>query len=194
MGKIAYLVLGAESSATRFVTKCLIDSGCTGDNEHEQKIDFEEPTGDKIVWRRSYPHKWDDPNNYPYVIKNTIGWPDTDSMYDRLVKLGYDIKVVVTMRDWYSISKSGSGKGYRPHTGTMEKAYNNTKESYKRIFDFVNKYDLDYIIFNYEAAIVSGNSYASEMLNVLGLNLKNDINFKDANKKYYSNNNEWWGK
>ena len=72
MGKVAYLVFGAESSCTRFVTNCLIEAGCSGEtwnDNHEQKIDFEEPTDDLVVWRRSYPHKWDN-TDYPYIIKD----------------------------------------------------------------------------------------------------------------------------
>ena len=74
MGKVAYLVFGAESSCTRFVTNCLIEAGCSGEtwnDNHEQKIDFEEPTDDLVVWRRSYPHKWDN-TDYPYIIKDSL--------------------------------------------------------------------------------------------------------------------------
>ena len=193
--KIAYLVFGAESSCTRFITNCLIKAGCTGrtwNDNHEQEIDFEEPTDNLVVWRRSFPHKWDDPDNFPYIIKGTIGWPDTDAMYDRLVKLGYTVKVIITMRDWFTVSMSGVNKRYRPHTNTMEKAYNNTKESYKRIFNFVNKYDLDYIVFNYEAMIVSNLKYVNEMLKVLELNPINDVEFVNGNQKYYDDI-KWWG-
>ena len=67
--KRAYLVLGAESSCTRFITKCLIKAGCSGTtldwethephpNGHAQKIVFTDPTENCIVWRRSFPHAW----------------------------------------------------------------------------------------------------------------------------------------
>lgn len=183
--KIAYLVLGTESSATRYVTKCLIQAGASGDNEHHQKWDFEEPTDNIIVWRRSYPHKWDDPNNFPYVLNNTIGWPDTDGMYERLTNLGYEIKVVVTHRDWHAINGSATKIKYRPHTSTVERCVENTKESYKRIFKFINKYDLDYLIFSYEAAILEGDNYINKMLDILNLPNVSGFNMKDANKKYY---------
>ena len=96
------------------------------------------------------------------------------------------------MRDWFTVSMSGVNKRYRPHTNTMEKAYNNTKESYKRIFNFVNKYDLDYIVFNYEAMIVSNLKYVNEMLKVLELNPINDMEFVNGNQKYYDDI-KWWG-
>jgi len=188
--KTAYLVLGAESSCTRFITNCLIKAGCTGrtwNDNHEQEIDFEEPTDDLIVWRRSYPHKWDNPDNYPYIIKNTIGWPDTDAMYDRLINLDYKVKVVVTMRDWFVTSMSGVNKGFRPHTNTLSKAYDNTNQSYKRIFSFINKYELDYVIVSYESLIVSGENYLNRILDLLELNNITDMDFRNENNKYYNN-------
>ncbi len=190
MVKRSFLVLGAESSCTRFITNCLIKIGCSGktwNNDHEQEIDFKDPTEDLIVWRRSFPHKWDNPNNYPYIIKNTIGWPDTDAMYNKLISLNYKVTVIVTMRDWHAISMSGVEKGYRPHTNTLEKAYNNTKESYKRIFHFINKYDLDYVVMNYESLVLNGENYLNCMLELLGLDKIEELDFKNANKKYYEN-------
>jgi|TARA_B100000315_G_C14285438_1_gene454980 hypothetical protein len=188
MVKRSFLVLGAESSCTRFITNCLIKIGCSGktwNNDHEQEIDFKDPTEDLIVWRRSFPHKWDNPNNYPYIIKNTIGWPDTDAMYERLNKLGYEVIVVITMRDWYTTSMSGVNKGYRPHVNTLEKAYKNNKESYKRIFNFINKYNLDYTIINYEALVLNGKDYLNQILINIGLAPLKNINIKNGNIKYY---------
>ena len=187
--KTAYLVLGAESSCTRFITNCLIKAGCSGktwNDNHEQAIDFEEPTDDLIVWRRSYPHKWDKPNDYPYIIKDTIGWPDTDAMYERLIDLDYEVKVVVTTRDWFVTSMSGVNKKFRPHTNTLPKAYDNTQKSYKRIFSFINKYDLDYIVVSYESLIVSGEDYLNQMLDLLELDRISDVGFRDENSKYYN--------
>ena len=186
--KKAYLVFGAESSCTRFTTNCLIEAGCygkTSNDDHEQEIDYQEPTNDTIVWRRSFPHKWDNPNNFPYIIKNTIGWPDTDAMYERLSKLGYKVIVVVTMREWYTTAMSGVNKGYRPHVNTLEKAYNNNKNSYKRIFNFINKYDLDYTVVNYEALVLNGKDYLNQILMDIGLAPLKNINIKNGNIKYY---------
>lgn len=185
MSKQAFLVFGPESSATRFVSGCLLKAGCAGDNDHTQVFDKAPPTQEKIVWRRSFPHKWDDPDNFPFNIKGSIGWPDTDKMYEHLTQLGYSSTVVVTCRDWYSISLSSARIGYRPHTKTMELGYKNTKESYKRIFNFVNKYDLDYVMFNYEAALLHGTKYINNILETLGLDTVQDFDIKDQNSKYY---------
>jgi len=183
--KIAYLVLGTESSATRFVTKCLIQAGCFGDSDHHQRLDFEDPVTDTIVWRRSYPHKWDDPDNFPYNIKNTIGWPDTDAMLNRLTSLGYNVKVIVTTRDWHAINGSATRIKYRPHTQTTERCINNTKESYKRIFNFICKHDLDYVMFSYEAAILHGDMYINKIMGFLGLDEVSGFNMNNQNSKYY---------
>ena len=121
------------------------------------------------------------------MVNDTFGLPDTDAMYDRLVELGYQVKVVVTMRDFHTTSMSGVKIGFRPHTNTLEKAYHNTKEAYKFIFSFINKYDLDYVIINYESCIVNGEQYFNKMLDLLQLNHISDIGFRDENSKYYLN-------
>jgi len=191
--KKAYLVLGAESSCTRFITKCLVDAGCvgrTGHNDHEQEIDFKDPTEDCIVWRRSYPHAWGRSNKYPYVLPNTIGIPDTDKMYNKLKSLDYKIVVVVTTRDWFATSMSGVTKKTRPHSNTMNKAYDNTKNSYKKIFNFINKYDLEYVMMNYESLILYGKEYMNQMLKLINLKELKKLDFKDSNKKYYKRGNK----
>ena len=187
--KTAFLVFGTESSSTRFITDCLIKGGCEGQSEHDQLIDYEDPTAEKVVWRRSFPHKWDDPDNFPYIIKGTIGWPDTDAMYDRLKNLGYEVKVVVCMRDWFACSKSAVDIGYRPHTNTMEKAYGNSKESYKRIFSFINDKDLDYTVISYESLVFYKEKYLNEIFKTLDLNEVSDIGVRNGNDKYYLQEN-----
>src|SRR6266540_4276722 len=103
--KRAYLVLGPESSGTRFVTKLLIDAGCLGDGDHEQRLD---KPGDQsrelleeallphdetpIVWRRSYPHGGQ--------------WVDISQAVGQLRRKGYDVHAVVTTRDWFPMIQS----------------------------------------------------------------------------------------
>ena len=89
------------------------------------------------------------------------------------------------MRDWYSISRSGHSKGYRPHVNTMEKAFINTKKSYKRIFSFINKYDLDYVVVSYESMILYKEEYLNEIFKVLELNTLDSIDIHNGNQKYY---------
>ena len=183
--KTAFLIFGTESSSTRFITDCFIKAGCQGSSEHNQSIDYEDPTDDKVVWRRSFPHKWDEPDNFPYIIKGTIGWPDTNSMYDRLTNLGYEVKVIVCMRDWFACSKSAVDIGYRPHTNTMEKAYDNSKESYRRIFSFIDNKDLDYMVVSYESLIFYKEKYLNKIFETLNLNKVDKIDVRNGNDKYY---------
>ena len=85
--KRAFLVLGAESSGTRLVTRLLIAAGCHGDGGHQQPFDKWQAASspfdgkDPIVWRRSYPwteyHLW--PNLKLDLLKPcrnmATGWP-----------------------------------------------------------------------------------------------------------------------
>ncbi len=90
--KKAFLVLGPESSGTRFITKLLINAGCFGDSDHDQRLDILEdrerineeelPHDDTpIVWRRSYPHRG---------IFADIGNP-----IRQLRQIGYDVRAVI---------------------------------------------------------------------------------------------------
>ena len=53
----------------------MIKAGCSGktwNKSHEQEIDFKDPTDDLVVWRRSYPHKWDNPNTTKEWKENNL--------------------------------------------------------------------------------------------------------------------------
>ena len=54
------------------------------------------------------------------------------------------------------------------------------------VFSFINKYDLDYVVINYESLIVSGEKYLNKMLDLIGLNNISDVGFRDENNKYYN--------
>lgn len=83
-GKRAIMVLGPEASGTRLVTRILIAAGCMGDGGHDQRLDWEPPTADLIVWRRSLPH-----DNV---------WPDIACMVRYLRLQGYEVSAIVTDR------------------------------------------------------------------------------------------------
>jgi hypothetical protein len=99
--KKAVIVVGAESSGTRFITNLVINHGYYGDSGHHQEIDkilFSETfknfskKHDKIVIRRSYPHAGK--------------WPSISRIYKRLDKFGYSVIIIVTHRNWFTMAMS----------------------------------------------------------------------------------------
>jgi LPS sulfotransferase NodH len=82
-----FIVVGAESTGTRLVTKILINMGCAGWDGHFQPFD-KEPFGstDLVVWRRSVPHSGQ--------------WLQLPFLVTRLREAKREVHVVVTVRDW----------------------------------------------------------------------------------------------
>ena len=81
----AYIVIGAESSGTRYMTSLLIAAGCHGDSTHEQRWDNSLPDDHHdIVWRRSFPHG-------PLM-------PNLALMVNRVEQAGYEPLFVITVR------------------------------------------------------------------------------------------------
>ncbi len=93
------------------------------------------------------------------------------------------------MRDWFACSKSAVDIGYRPHTKTTEKAYGNSKESYKRIFSFINDKDLDHTVISYESLVFYKEKYLNEIFKTLDLNEVSDVGARNGNDKYYLQEN-----
>ena len=118
MMKTAYLVLGAESTGTRYVTSLLIAGGCKGDAEHKQRWDEDPFAGDPIVWRRSVPHARKVP-----VIAELVG---------RLMCDSYLTHALVVWRDWNAAARGQVAAG---HVGSLEDAYENLAAAYPHIVD-----------------------------------------------------------
>ncbi|MFB6076331.1 MAG: hypothetical protein ABEK17_04270 [Candidatus Aenigmatarchaeota archaeon] len=162
----AYLVFGPESSGTRFFTKMLINAGCEGSGDHQQAFD-QRIEGENIVWRRSFPH---------YVHKEFV---DIEAMLKRLK--GYEITVIVPMRDWHSMILSQVAN--RHAIDTPEKARENIQKAYKHIFKAIIDNNLNYITVNYEQITQRGQKAIDTFLAMLGMQGK--IKVTDGNSKYY---------
>jgi hypothetical protein len=93
--KIAYFVMGPESSGTRMLTKAFCTLGIYGDYKHKQRmddLDFSK-TPDQIVIRRSLPHG--------------EAWPAIADTINVLKQAGYFVTVpVLIVRDKESTIKS----------------------------------------------------------------------------------------
>lgn len=145
--KVAYLVLGPESSGTRLMTSILINAGCSGSADHEQPFD-KKIEGDLIVWRRSFPHNGK--------------WPKIRLLLKQLG--GYSVTIVVMVRDWYYLISSQVAGG---HTQTAIEANDNAATAYVEIFSQLK--NIPFIVVSYESLILNGEKAQINMLNELGL-------------------------
>ena len=93
--KIAYLVVGPESSGTKMITKALtLATGGMGDDTHFQRLDAMDLRGapDTIVFRRSIPHAG--------------AWVDISEIIKKLEVHGYHVQVITIDRDTEYMAKS----------------------------------------------------------------------------------------
>jgi len=161
----AFLVLGAEGTGTRLMTRLLIAAGCSGDGQHEQRWDTETPTDPLVVWRRSFPH-------------NGV-WPDLSDMYASLHD--YAVRTIVMVRDWYTCSRAQVAT--HPYVPTEEVSLINLQRAYLEIFRAI---ELPFIVVSYES-IVAHPEAITEILRILGLPTPQaPENIVDGNAKYFS--------
>lgn len=169
MGK-AYLVLGPESSGTRCVTRLLLDAGCRGEAGHEQPFDRNPPSGvSPVVWRRSVPHG--------------KKWPDITKMIDVLKANGYDVRAIVTTRDWHPAIES---QLKARHVGSRKEARANLRRAYPFMFEHLARAGVPYWLVSYEALVARPRKVATKLMETLGLPVPEKIEIFDGNEKYYA--------
>lgn len=166
--KRAFLVLGAESTGTRLVTRLLLASGCVGDGDHVQRWDSETPTDPLVVWRRSIPH-------------NKV-WPDIGGMADSLRALGYDVSAIVTSRDWSAAVPSQVAIGHVPDAET---ALRQTRAAYPYIFAALLRHGIPYVLASYES-LVTRPEAIGRLCDLLGLPRAEHEDVVDGNEKWFS--------
>lgn len=164
----AFLVLGAESSGSRFVADILRAAGCkgaTGHNGHWQEWDMFPPAPKTpIVWHRSFPH-------------GDI-WHTIPEMMECLA--GYAVTAIVSVRDWHCMSRSQ--QAFR----SEDEVRHNLKIAYPLIFGGIAECGLPHIVVSYEALTANYEAYARYILGWLGL--PDDVELPelmDGNRKYY---------
>jgi len=160
--KRCFLVLGPESSGTRWLTSILCDAGCAGSAEHQQPWDSEPLRGDLVVWRRSFPHGAE--------------WPNLTAMFDGLRDNHYDVFGLVMVRDWFAMESSQ--RRFRDDDVTT-----NTQRAYRDIFLALQ--DVPFIVVSYEALLSRPDAYATRLLERLELSQPVTVAAIDGNEKYY---------
>jgi hypothetical protein len=96
--KLAYLVLGPESSGTRLMTRILMACMYRGDGDHVQAWDRGLPDLPRIVWRRSAPH-------------GSV-WPNVSQLVRELRQRKFDVRAFVMHRDWHACAASQVAAGH----------------------------------------------------------------------------------
>lgn len=165
--KQAILVVGAESSGTRFLTSIFIAAGCCGESTHEQQFDRVFPTQDRIVWRRSF----------PYGNK----WPNVERMIKKLRKRGYEVKVAVMSRDWYCTARS---QRLRRHAKSEQQAYKNIQVAYQRIFDILRSTGVAFVVVSYESLLMHTENALRGLMSFFELETPTVVAC-DANRKHF---------
>ena len=169
----AHIVIGPESSGTRFLTGILIDAGCTGDAGHAQRWDTMVPKAKKyphIVWRKSVPHG--------------KAWPRLTHMVRTLESNGYkDVRVIVLVREPFALQHS---QVKRRHVPNIAAACRNIRKAYLHIFNHLAKSGAAFSVVSYEALALHGVPARRSILDELGLRLlKPNVTPRNENAKHY---------
>lgn len=163
----AILVLGAESSGTRLVTRLLIAAGCYGDGRHAQRLDILLIRTSLIVWRRSFPYN--------------ECWPNVKKMIHDLQGVGYEVRAVIVHRDWHATALSQISNG---HAKTVKGAYRNLQRAYRSIAEQTN--EIEVTLISYESLVQHGQAIVSWLCSRLGIKTPTEIEeIYDANAKWF---------
>lgn len=164
--KRCYLVVGAESSGNRLLGKLLVSAGCTGDDRMDGPFSASLPTHeDPAVVIRSYPHGNE--------------WPDLSDIYRALRNRGYQVRVIVAVRDRHCTVMSQVKSQHHP----AELAQTNVQRAYLDIFQQLGAINCWYVIVPFESLVLHGEA-SSALLETLGLTPAT-VEIRDENGKHY---------
>ena len=168
---LAVMVLGAESSGNRLMTRLLIAAGCDGDGDVFQRLDAGIPPAgtQPIVWLRSVPHN----NEFPAL----------GACFRLLRTQGYRVKAVVMLRDWQPMTRSQVETG---HTPSPELAEERTRQAYPHIFNALLAADVPYVTVTLEGLIARPESVLRWLTNWLGLPMP------DTHETIRDVDEKWW--
>lgn len=164
--KRAFIVIGPESSGTKFLTKLFLKSGCEGDPWHEQRLDHHDPDTDLIVLRRSYPYGDE--------------WPDLNAIVERFANLGYDVRVIIIIRSMQFTLASRQQHGRQ----TPERAMTNAIRALQMIGQQWAESGVDGIWITYEALVAHSQHTIHWLMHWCDLPIPTGVKIKDGNAKY----------
>lgn len=171
MKRRALLVLGAESTGTRLLTRMLIAGGCVGDDTHEQRWDKEVPARQPlIVLRRSVPHAGE--------------FVRVDAFVKRVRVWGYQAEALVIWRDFRAAARSQVVSGHQP---TEQAAAAMLERAYARIMTGLTATACRWTGVSYEALLSS--NCRIDLFKSLGLPnymAAAGIDVTDENEKHFA--------
>lgn len=163
-----YLVLGAESSGTRLLTRVLVHGGCVGDYSHAQRWDHTSwGNTQNVVWRRSVPH-----NKQPLILQNLL----------HKIEPSRVLTVLVTVRDITACARSQVRTGHSPDEFS---AHAKITAAYERIFEQLVRQDVHFMLVPYESLILHPQSVQQNLWDTLGLPGGIPVDVTDENRKHY---------
>ena len=176
--KRAYIVTGAEATGTKMVTSALLSAGCEGDLGNEQwllkallfKYQFECET---VALRISMPHG--------------LEWYDLGRFLWHFHSLGYECRVLVTVRDSWAVTASHMKD--QTHAFNREHSENKKQRAYLEIFQALQFSRVPYILVPYESIVARPQQAIGRLMAWCGLSIapENMPNIHDANEKWYEN-------
>lgn len=164
----AILVLGAESTGTRLVTRILLYAGCHGSDQGRQPFDREIPVPGRkpIVWRRSMPHARE--------------FVEVGKLVTTLRDKGYRVAAVVTTRDWQAAALSQVAAG---HVDNQTQAWRNLQQAYPLIFNALDVHYVPYVMVNYESLVMNSEAVITWLAGRFGLWIPT-VEVYDGNAKW----------
>jgi len=178
----AFVVVGPESSGTRFVTKLFIRVGLVeplnniecSNSDFLKEVISRSRGKDSIVCRRSFPHgrrkdMWD-------ICLSDIR--------DTLIVYGFDPRFIITIREQYALAGS---KLYRKHCSIPDRPYESIRKEYVFILRQLTE-DINFYLLSTSLLMVSPNRVLRSLSKWVGFDLntpKNTSFIVDADRKRF---------
>lgn len=162
------LVLGAESSGNRYMTRLLISAGCDGHAEPPYE-DVPPRDGVPFVWLRSVPYAQDIPD-LPAVV--AAAGQHTD-----------DLTAVVMIRDMYPSLRSQVKIG---HALDLETARYRTENAVCTIFRALEDTAVPFLIVTYSGLVNHTHYLVKWLVYELGLSMPETV------ESAYDGDLQWW--
>lgn len=174
--KKGIIVCGAQSSGNHLVSSILMNSGFCGDltGKQDDKLDAWLSSGkEKVVWRGSVP--------YGNFVENK--WYNLSERINLFTRYGYDVKILVVIREWCSTICSQVAK----YTAIEDKtqALSEIRKAYTHIFEYLIKEKIGYFIVNYESLVYQKKATIAALSLFLEVELKSDLEIYNGNSKWY---------
>ena len=167
LNKTAIMILGPEATGTKITQEIMVK--CFGCDGYIGRGGIKNPNENFISFKRSLP---------------AAGvWLDPQNLFDDLQQHGFnDIRLIITTRNWGYIARSHD-RQFAPRP--REETFSMIKKAYEKIFSFLAKTPIPYLMSSYESLISNPETHIKSIGEVLNLEPKSyDVCIKNGNLKY----------